>query len=352
MLNCEDIRLRDNMFIDTKTYLLTHNNINNNNAKQKNRPTLCLSHEDNYGNAINSIFNLSLLITYQDPFSSMLNDLVQTSDVNNYLTENVILIKLIHSKRVELYTYRQQSSSSSLSSSSYAYHNITTKVMQYSLEMYSETLFIPFTADNINLVHLKSSSSSSSLLSLTATTKESTISSLMLSSFQLIGFIHLDFQSSSNVDYIRKIKDLSSCLRTLGVSIIVLVALRPIKIKYSKFSKILVGYIDIIITEWIDLKTSALTSSSSTTSFTASIANTSNPEITVDSVKKSNHVFVVNVKVLMNRDFDNTPNSFIIKNDNYNNLKMMMPYQNIIVINKDKNIITYLEGEALNISYF
>lgn len=349
MLNCEDIRLRDNMFIDTKTYLLTHNNINNNNAKQKHRPTLCLSHEDNYGNAINSIFNLSLLITYQDPFSSMLNDLVQTSDVNNYLTENVILIKMTHSKRVELYTYRQQSSSSSLTSSSYAYHNITTKVMQYSLEMYSETLFIPFTADNINLVHLKSSSLSSSSLSLTATTKESTISSLMLSSFKLIGFIHLVFQSSSNVDYIRKIKDLSSCLRTLGVSIIVLVALRSIKIKYSKLSKKLVGYIDIIITEWIDLKTTALTASSS---FTVSIANTSNPETTVAGVKKLNHVFVVNVKVLMNRDFDNTPNSFIIKNDNDDNLKMMMPYQNIIVINKDKNNITYREGEALNISYF
>ena len=350
MLNCEDIRLRDNMFIDTKTYLLTHNNINDKNAKQKHRPTLCLSHEDNYENAINSIFNLSLLITYQDPFSSMLNDLVQTSDVNNYLTENVILIKMTHSKRVELYTYRQQSSSSSLSSSSYAYHNITTKVMRYSLEMYSETLFIPFTADNINLVHLKSSSlSSSSSLSLTATTKESTISSLISSSFKLIGFIHLVFQSSSNVDYIRKIKDLSSCLRTLGVSIIVLVALRPIKIKYSKLCKKLVGYIDIIITEWIDLKTTALTSSSS---FTVSIANTSNPEITVDSVKKLNHVFVVNVKVLMNRDFDNTPNSFIIKNDNDNNLKMMMPYQNIILINKNKNIITYREGEALNISSY
>jgi len=347
MLNCEDIRLRDNMFIDTKTYLLTHNNIinNNNNSKQKHRPTLCLSHEDNYGNAINSIFNLSLLITYQDPFSSMLNDLVQTSDVNNYLTKNVILIKMTHSKRVELYTYRQHSSSSSLSSSSYAYHNITTKVMRYSLEMYSETLFIPFTADNINLVHLKSSSSS--LLSLTATTKESTISSLMLSSFKLIGFIHLDFQSSSNVDYIRKIKDLSSCLRTLGVSIIVLVALRPIKIKYSKLNKKLVGYIDIIITKWIDLKTTALAASSS-----LSIANTSNPETTVASVKKLNHVFVVNVKVLMNRDIDNAPKSFIIKNDNDDNLKMMMPYQNIIVINKDKNIITYREGEALNISYF
>jgi transcriptional regulator of aromatic amino acid metabolism len=216
--------------------------------------------------------------------------------------------------------------------------------------MYSETLYIPFTADNINLVHLKSSllssSTSTSSLSLRATPKESTISSIMLSSFQLIGFIHLGFQSSSNVDYIRKIKDLSSCLRTLGVSIIVLVALRPIKIKYSNLSNKLTGYIDIIIIKWIDMKTSTLTAAS-----TASIANISNPEVTLTSRKKLNHVFVVNVKVRLNRNFDHKPNSFTIMNDNDYNMDMM-PYQNIIVINKEKNILTYREAVALNISSY
>jgi len=66
-------------------------------------------------------------------------------------------------------------------------------------------------------------------------------------------FFVLGFQASSDIDYTQKY--LSSCSRTLGVSIIGLIALKPMKMNYSEFTRYLIGYIIITIINGLLKKT-------------------------------------------------------------------------------------------------
>jgi len=205
--------------------------------------------------------------------------------------------------------------------------------MRYSRDLYSEILYIPYEVNG----------SSVALSSLSSSNTPS-----LLSSFHLIGFITILHQKVSK-DIIRKIIDMSSCMRTLGVSIIVLIALRPIKMKYTELNQKLKDYIDIIITKWTH-------SSTATKLFTATTRTSKFRNVTfAENEIFLNQVFQVNLKERINiRNTIRQSSSIIINNStsyHHNHINMeMMPYHNIIVINKNKNIIKYREGEALQVN--